>query len=157
MVENLLYLRRLQKIGATVYLFLVLLLTGTISPIVFAAQEDRPGLGTQREEEVIIESDRQSTDSLGDIFTAFGNVRIIYPEKGIVATAQQAQYLKNEKIIVLIGDVEVVRADRDSLYGQRVVYFLDDDQFVADAKPGSQVLLKFIIDKANGNKGLSSL
>ena len=116
-----------------------------------------PILETTKEEEVVIESDRQSTDSMGDVFTAFGNVRINYPDKGIIATSKQAQYLKNEKIIVLIGDVEVTREGRDSLYGQRVVYFLDEDRLVADSKPGSQVLLIFIIDSDNSYAGRSSL
>ncbi len=107
--------------------------------------------------EVMIESDSQSTDSLSDIFTAHGNVRIFYPEKGISATARQLQYLKNEQIVVLLGDVDLSRAGRERLYGERVVIFLNKDQLIADSYPEKQVLLKFHLDQNKQSEVSSSL
>ena len=41
---------------------------------------------------VTIESDRQSADSITGVVTAIGNVRIIYPARGMQATSRQVQY-----------------------------------------------------------------
>ena len=83
-----------------------LALHGSISPVVLA-QEPKLEFQFQNGEEIMIESDRQSTDTMGLIFTAFGNVTITYPKIGIIATSHQAQYFKDEGIVVLSGDVEL--------------------------------------------------
>ena len=41
---------------------------------------------------ITIESDTQSADNITGVVTALGNVRIVYPSRGMVATSRQAQY-----------------------------------------------------------------
>ena len=93
----------------------------------------------------------------GVIFTAFGNVKITYPSKGITATSHQAQYLKEEGIVVLSGDVDLRKKGEGSLQGQRAVYFLDEDRLVVDSPKGSQVLLDLFLGTEELNEGSSSL
>ena len=83
--------------------------------------------------------------------------KIIYKKNGIIATSQQAQYLKKENILVLKGDVDLIRKGSDSLHAQRVVYLLENDEIIADSDSESQVLLNFFLDSGNTNQQPSSL
>ena len=74
---------------------------------------------------VTIESDTQAADNQTGIVTAKGNVRITYPDKGMVATSRQAQYFTKEGRLVLSGDVDVIDADGQRIRAERLVYFLD--------------------------------
>ena len=105
---------------------------------------------------IIIESDAQSSDSVNVLFSAFGNVRVRYPLRGVLATSRQLQYFKNEGIVVLIGDVDLILKGRDSIKGERLVYMIKDDQLIADSKPGSQVLFKLIVQPDLDNLELTS-
>ncbi|MCX5960243.1 MAG: LPS-assembly protein LptD [Cyanobacteria bacterium] len=91
---------------------------------------------------VTIESDRQQADNRTGIVTATGNVRIVYPEKGMVATARQAQYFSKEARLVLSGDVEVVDADGQRIRAERLVYLLGSERLQAEPASGRQVLSK---------------
>ncbi len=98
--------------------------------------------------EIIIESDSQNSDSINGVFTAYGDVKITYPEKNIIITSTQAQYLEDESIIVFNGDVNVIREGKDKLLSNRIVYFLDDDRLVADSLHDSQVELTILINSS---------
>ena len=91
---------------------------------------------------VTIESDRQQADNRTGIVTATGNVWIVYPEKGMVATARQAQYFSKEARLVLSGDVEVVDADGQRIRAERLVYLLGSERLQAEPASGRQVLSK---------------
>ena len=41
---------------------------------------------------ITIESDQQSADNATGVITAFGNVRLVHANRGVVATSRQAQY-----------------------------------------------------------------
>lgn len=88
---------------------------------------------------VTIESDRQQADNRTGIVTATGNVRITYPERGMVATSRQAQYYSREGRLVLTGDVDVVDADGQSIRAERLVYRLDSERLMAEPPDGEQV------------------
>ncbi len=94
---------------------------------------------------ITIESDIQSADSVTGVVTAVGNVRIVYPARGIVATARQAQYFSNEDRVVLTGDVDVIREGANTLKGERVVYLLEEEQAEAYPEPGAQVFTSVFI------------
>ena len=89
---------------------------------------------------VSIESDRQQADNKTGIVTATGNVRIVYPERGMVATARQAQYFSKEARLVLSGDVDVVDADGQRIKAERLVYQLGSERLQAEPANGRQVL-----------------
>ena len=88
---------------------------------------------------ITIESDMQSADNITGVVTAIGNVRIVYPPRGIVSTSRQAQYFSREEKLVLSGDVDVVRDDGNSIRAERLTYNLDDEHALANPIPGQQV------------------
>lgn len=126
--------------------FLTFLLTG--SPV--DAQATTPA--SQGSGLVTIESDLQEADNQTGIVTAKGNVRITYPEKGMVATSRQAQYFSKEGRLVLSGDVDVIDADGQRIRAERVVYFLDQERLSAQPPAGKQVTSKLRLSPANGQR-----
>ena len=88
---------------------------------------------------ITIESDTQSADNITGVVTAVGNVRIVYPSRGMVATSRQAQYFSKEAMLVLSGDVDVVQEDGNSIRAERVTYNLDEERALANPSPGQQV------------------
>jgi len=91
---------------------------------------------------VTIESDQQQADNRTGIVTATGNVRILYPERGLKATARQAQYFSREARLVLSGDVEVIDGDGQRIRAERLVYRLDSERLQAEPGAGRQVVSK---------------
>lgn len=94
---------------------------------------------------VTIESDRQIADNRTGIITALGNVRILYPDRRVVATARQAQYYSREGRVVLSGDVDVVQADGHSIRAEQLVYLVDQDRLEALPASGAQVLTRYTL------------
>ena len=92
----------------------------------------------------------KSADNITGVVTAVGNVRIVYPARGMVATSRQAQYFSREAMLVLSGDVDVVQDDGNSIRAERVTYNLDEERALANPIPGQQVqstlLLKQSLD-----------
>jgi len=91
---------------------------------------------------VTIESDLQQADNQTGVVTATGNVKITYPDKGMVATSRQAQYFSKEGRLVLIGDVDVVDSDGQRIRAERLVYQLDQERLIAQPSAGKQVTSK---------------
>ena len=104
-----------------------------------AASTDSPGQGNSL---VTIESDVQQADNQTGVVTATGNVKITYPEKGMVATSKQAQYFSKEGRLVLSGDVDVIDADGQRIRAERLVYQLDQERLLAQPAKGKQVMSK---------------
>ena len=94
---------------------------------------------------ITIESDSQTADNVTGVVTAVGNVRILYPSRGMVATSQQAQYFSREGRLVLSGDVDVVQEDGNTLRAERVTYDLEDERAVASPPDGGQVRSTMIL------------
>jgi lipopolysaccharide export system protein LptA len=97
---------------------------------------------------VSIESDLQQADNTTGIITASGNVRIVYPDQRVVATARQAQYFSKEGRIVLSGDVDVLQPDGSSLRAERVIVLLTTQRVVAQPGKGRQVISTLRLDAA---------
>lgn len=94
---------------------------------------------------ITIESDGQSADNVTGVVTASGNVRIVYPARGMVATSRQAQYFSREGRLVLSGDVDVIQDDGSTLRAEKVTYNLDDERAVAVPSEGAQVRSTMIL------------
>ena len=88
---------------------------------------------------VTIESDLQRADQSTGVITATGNVRIVYPDQRVVATARQAQYFSREGRVVLSGDVDIAQEGGNLLRAERVVYLVERDRLVAIPPAGKQV------------------
>lgn len=99
---------------------------------------------------VTIESDSQQADNVTGIVTATGNVRITYPQKGMVATSRQAQYFSREGKLVLSGDVDVIDADGQRIRAEKLTYRLDSERIVAEPQSGRQVTSRLKLRQANG-------
>ena len=89
---------------------------------------------------VSIESDIQRADQATGVITATGNVRILYPDKGVMATARQAQYFSREGRVVLSGDVDVVQQDGNLLRAEQVTYLVRSERITALPAANQQVL-----------------
>lgn len=88
---------------------------------------------------VTIESDLQRADQSTGVITATGNVRIVYPDQRVVATARQAQYFSKEGRVVLSGDVDIAQEGGNLIRAERVIYLVDRDRLVAIPPSGQQV------------------
>jgi len=88
---------------------------------------------------VTIESDRQQGDNQTGVVTAIGNVKITYPDRGMVATSRQAQYYTKEGRLILSGDVDVIDAQGQRIRAERLIYNLDQERLVAQPAAGQQV------------------
>jgi lipopolysaccharide export system protein LptA len=88
---------------------------------------------------VTIESDVQQGDNQTGVVTATGNVKITYPERGMVATSRQAQYFSKEGRLILSGDVDVIDSQGQRIRAERLTYNLDQERILAQPTPGQQV------------------
>jgi lipopolysaccharide export system protein LptA len=95
---------------------------------------------------VTIESDLQKADNVTGIVTASGNVRIVYPDQRVVATARQAQYFSREGRVVLSGDVDVKQDSGHSIRAERLVYLVERERIVAEPAAGQQVITRYKLD-----------
>lgn len=95
--------------------------------------------------QVTIDSDLQQADQSTGIITATGNVRIVYPDQRVVATARQAQYFTKEDRVVLSGDVDVIQEGGNRLRAERVIYLIKTDRVIAEPAAGQQVFSKMVI------------
>ncbi len=80
------------------------------------------------------------------MITATGNVRIVYPDERVVATARQAQYFSQEGLVILSGDVDVIQDDGHSLRAERVYYWVESERVKAEPVGGQQVFSKLRVD-----------
>lgn len=108
---------------------------------------DAPGSGM-----ISIESDLQRADNVTGVITASGNVRILYPDRQVVATARQAQYFSREGRVVLSGDVDVIQLDGPSIQAERITYLVDQERVIAEPASGEQVLSRFPVTRRGGQE-----
>lgn len=105
----------------------------------------------------MIESDQQQADNVTGVITAIGNVRITYPDRGMVATARQAQYFTREGRLVLSGDVDVVDRDGQRLRADQIVYLLNGQRLIALPAKGQQVQTRLRFDTKPGGMAPQTL
>lgn len=98
-----------------------------------------------------IRADLQEYNSNTQIATGRGNVKLLYPERQIKATAAQAQYFAKERRIILNGGVYILQEGKNSIRGETITYLIDEGRFVATPKSGGQVQSIYILDEANVN------
>lgn len=99
---------------------------------------------------VTIESDQQQADNATGVVTAIGNVRITYPERGMIATARQAQYYSREGRLILSGDVDIIDREGQRLRAEQIVYWLNRQRLLAVPAKGQQVQTRLRFDGKSG-------
>ena len=128
---------------------LPLFLSAMLSPALAAPAVVTPNSGL-----VTIESDLQKADNSTGVVTATGNVRIVYPDQRVVATARQAQYFSREGRVVLSGDVDVIQESGHSIQAERLVYLVERERIVAEPAPGQQVITHYRMNSPTPKQGL---
>ena len=101
-----------------------------------------PRLSTPTSGLVTIESDLQRADNKTGVITATGNVRIVYPDQRVVATARQAQYFSQEGRVILSGDVDIIQTDGHAIRAEQVIYDVNTERLLAKPPAGQQVFSK---------------
>ena len=101
--------------------------------LLFPAAQAQSGILT-------MESDQQSANNETGVITASGNVRLVHPDRGVVATGRQAQYFSLEQRIVLSGDVDLIQDGGHSIRAEQVTVLLDQQRILATPSPGQQVI-----------------
>ncbi|MEB3274048.1 MAG: LptA/OstA family protein [Prochlorothrix sp.] len=105
-------------------------------------------------ETITLLSDVQQADAKTGIVTATGNVQIFYPAQGLTATSTQAQYFSQERRIVLTGNVVVYQEGGNTLRGEVVTYYVDEERLEAFPQTPQQVESIYVIqdseDAASG-------
>jgi lipopolysaccharide export system protein LptA len=79
-------------------------------------------------------------------------VELVYPTRGIQATAKQAQLFNNERQIVLSGDVYIVQQGGNTIRAETVTYLIDEGRFVALPDSSRQVESVYIIRENDINQ-----
>ena len=128
---------------------LPILLSAILPPALAAPAVVTPTSGL-----VTIESDLQKADNSTGVVTATGNVRIVYPDQRVVATARQAQYFSREGRVVLSGDVDVIQDSGHSIRAERLVYLVERERIVAQPAPGQQVITFYRMNAPTPKQGL---
>ena len=128
---------------------LPILLSAILPPALAAPAVVTPTSGL-----VTIESDLQKADNSTGVVTATGNVRIVYPDQRVVATARQAQYFSREGRVVLSGDVDVIQDWGHSIRAERLVYLVERERIVAQPAPGQQVITFYRMNAPTPKEGL---
>lgn len=121
-----------------------------VQPSASAPVATPPTQHQQGSGQVTIESDQQQADNVTGVITAIGNVRITYPDRGMVATARQAQYFTREGRLVLSGDVDVIDSDGQRLRADQIVYLLNGQRLLALPAKGQQVQTRLRFDARAG-------
>ena len=128
---------------------LPILLSAILPPALAAPAVVTPTSGL-----VTIESYLQKADNSTGVVTATGNVRIVYPDQRVVATARQAQYFSREGRVVLSGDVDVIQDSWHSIRAERLVYLVERERIVAQPAPGQQVITFYRMNAPTPKEGL---
>jgi lipopolysaccharide export system protein LptA len=113
-----------------------------------------PAIVTPTSGLVTIESDLQKADNSTGVVTATGNVRIVYADQRVVATARQAQYFTREGRVVLSGDVDVIQETGHSIRAEKLVYLVESERIVAEPAAGEQVITHYQLNAPVPNPGL---
>ncbi|MEM8602984.1 MAG: LptA/OstA family protein [Cyanobacteria bacterium P01_H01_bin.121] len=95
---------------------------------------------------ITVISDIQEADSKTGIMTARGNVQVFYPARELQGTSDQAQYFRNERIIVMTGNVVIIEQGVNTLEGETVTYLIDEDRIVAQPLDNEQVTSVYFIE-----------
>ncbi|KYC39832.1 OstA family protein [Scytonema hofmannii PCC 7110] len=113
------------------------------------ATAQTPQTSAQQNRPLYIRGKVQEYNSKTQVATVRGDVELVYPARGIQATAAQAQYFTRERQIILSGNVYVLQEGRNSIKAETVTYLIDEGRFVATPKQGRQVESIYIVNDNN--------
>ncbi len=92
-----------------------------------------------------IRSDLQEANTLTGEITATGNIRLEYPTRQIIATAQKATYSNKDRTILMQGNVSILQQGSNTLQAESITYAIDESRFLAVPSSGKQVRATYSI------------
>ena len=96
--------------------------------------------------ELLIESNKQSTDLKNSIFYAEGDVIITYINKDFIAKSNKAIFYKLSGKVKLIGNAEVVMGNLNKIQAGEIHYNLKENKFEAISDQNQKVNTKFVFN-----------
>ena len=126
------------------YTFLILFLLNNLK---FRAEDFSLKNNSEQQSQILIESDKQSSDLENLVFYAEGDVIITNSEKDFIAKSKEAIFNKSSGKIKLIGDVEVVTSDSSKIRAGEMIYYLKENNFKAVSNLNQRVNTKFVFNK----------
>ena len=102
---------------------------------------------SDRNSEILIESNKQRSDLKNSIFYAEGEVMITNTNKEFIAKSEKAIFYKLTGKIKLTGNVEVLTSDLNKIKAGEILYYLKENKFEAISEENQRVNTKFVFNE----------
>ena len=102
---------------------------------------------SDRNSEILIESNKQRSDLKNSIFYAEGEVIITNTNKEFIAKSEKAIFYKLTGKIKLTGNVEVLSSDLNKIKAGEILYYLKENKFEAISEKNQRVNTKFVFNE----------
>ena len=102
---------------------------------------------SDRNSEILIESNKQRSDLKNSIFYAEGEVIITNTNKEFIAKSEKAIFYKLTGKIKLTGNVEVLTSDLNKIKAGEILYYLKENKFEAISEENQRVNTKFVFNE----------
>tara|TARA_B100000945_G_scaffold32234_1_gene22021 strand:+ start:1658 stop:2080 length:423 start_codon:yes stop_codon:yes gene_type:complete len=102
---------------------------------------------SDRNSEILIESNKQRSDLKNSIFYAEGEVIITNTNKEFIAKSEKAIFYKLTGKIKLTGNVEVLTSDLNKIKAGEILYYLKENKFEAISEKNQRVNTKFVFNE----------
>ena len=102
---------------------------------------------SDRNSEILIESNKQRSDLKNSIFYAEGEVIITNTNKEFIAKSEKAIFYKLTGKIKLTGNVELLTSDLNKIKAGEILYYLKENKFEAISEKNQRVNTKFVFNE----------
>ena len=102
---------------------------------------------SDRNSQILIESNKQTSDLKNSIFYAEGEVIITNTNKEFIAKSKKAIFYKLTGKIKLTGNVEVLTSDLNKIKAGEILYYLKENKFEAISEKNQRVNTKFVFNE----------
>ena len=126
------------------YFFLILSFLGFSNT---KAQDFSLKINPNQESQILVESNKQSSDMNNSIFYAEGDVKITSSDNEFIAKSNSAIFYKSSGKIKLIGDVEIISNDFNKVKAAEIIYSLKEKKFEAMSDSNQRVKTTFVFNE----------
>tara|TARA_S200000501_G_C20480593_1_gene593682 strand:- start:91 stop:528 length:438 start_codon:yes stop_codon:yes gene_type:complete len=102
---------------------------------------------SEQKNELLIESNKQSSDLKNSIFYAEGDVVITNTNNEFIAKSKKAIFYKLSGKVKLIGEVEVLTSDLNKIEAGEILYYVNENKFEAISDFNKRVNTKFVFNE----------
>ena len=104
-------------------------------------------ISSNQESQILVESNKQSSDMNNSIFYAEGDVKITSSDNEFIAKSNSAIFYKSSGKIKLIGDVEIISNDFNKVKAAEIIYSLKEKKFEAMSDSNQRVKTTFVFNE----------